>query len=635
MKKLLILGVFALSFAFTASVSAAPNPADLVGWWQLNGNADDSSYSGFDGNVVDNTLFMTDDGHDAALFDGDGDYIWISDETELNFSDALTVEGWIKLDTIGAGYQATIAGKWDDLSGNYREYLLTVNASGQASFYISSTGVNFPKAMWSTPLSTGAWYHLAGTYDGSNIKLYVDGIERASAPFTADMAINTEQLLIGADDGYGGTSRKFTDGYVSDVRIWKTALTGTDLMMSDTALYNLLYDTDGDGILNNADNCPSIANVDQANFDGDSYGDVCDDDIDGDTYNNDADCNDFDLAINPGAIEVCDNKDNDCDTNIDESLTQLLENQNGLCSGNTETCNAGTWIPDGTNYVPVAEICDGMDNNCDATTDEDLTELADKQFGVCAGSEKNCDGVNAWIEPDYTLITGYEETETKCDTLDNDCDGTIDQHACNWYCNPPVPDTTMLTKEVPNRSIWTDGLNFTTISPKGQITCSKSYTLASTNGCSCSQILDLLHAHNPALYGNMEGHRKYGCSQSVMNEFINLINPNSGKVIGTWLLSVNNGTYMHDMIIMTQDPITGVLTGTGGYPASDEPPYNFPYNWTMTGNLSVGNIITMTITYQNGYTATISGPVNTTTWNSMSGGAGTGGVTSWSATRTP
>ena len=438
MKKLLILGVFALSFAFTASVSAAPNPADLVGWWQLNGNADDSSYSGFDGNVVDNTLFMTDDGHDAALFDGDGDYIWISDETELNFSDALTVEGWIKLDTIGAGYQATIAGKWDDLSGNYREYLLTVNASGQASFYISSTGVNFPKAMWSTPLSTGAWYHLAGTYDGSNIKLYVDGIERASAPFTADMAINTEQLLIGADDGYGGTSRKFTDGYVSDVRIWKTALTGTDLMMSDTALYNLLYDTDGDGILNNADNCPSIANVDQANFDGDSYGDVCDDDIDGDTYNNDADCNDFDLAINPGAIEVCDNKDNDCDTNIDESLTQLLENQNGLCSGNTETCNAGTWIPDGTNYVPVAEICDGMDNNCDATTDEDLTELADKQFGVCAGSEKNCDGVNAWIEPDYTLITGYEETETKCDTLDNDCDGTIDQHACNWYCTAPT-----------------------------------------------------------------------------------------------------------------------------------------------------------------------------------------------------
>jgi hypothetical protein len=48
-------------------------------------------------------------------------------------------------------------------------------------------------------------------------------------------------------------------------------------------------DIDGDGVLNGADNCPSVANADQANQDGDAFGDACDDDIDGDGVLNSAD----------------------------------------------------------------------------------------------------------------------------------------------------------------------------------------------------------------------------------------------------------------------------------------------------------------------------------------------------------
>lgn len=202
----------------------------------MDGDALDSSGSGFDGTVVGGTSFVTDGSHNAALFNGSDGYISIDNANELNFSDALTVEGWVKLNTIGAGNQATIAGKWNDLSGNYREYLLTVNAFGQATFYLSSTGSDYPKAMWNTPLTTGVWYHLAGTYDGSNIKLYVDEDLKATTPFTSNLSINTEQLLIGANDGYGGGLRKFTDGYIDDVRIWKTALTEEELGMTDEEL---------------------------------------------------------------------------------------------------------------------------------------------------------------------------------------------------------------------------------------------------------------------------------------------------------------------------------------------------------------------------------------------------------------
>ena len=114
--------------------------------------------------------------------------------------------------------------------------------------------------------------------------------------------------------------------------------------------------------------------------------------------------------------------------------------------------------------------------------------------------------------------------------------------------------------------------------------------------------------------GNWATYFKYGVAKTLA---------------GSWTLNVNGGAFMHDMIIVSQSS-TGALTGTGGYPVSG-PLYAYPYNWTLVGQLT-GNSITMTITYQNGYTATITGTVDTSL-DYMSGGAGTGGVSSWSATR--
>ena len=102
-------------------------------------------------------------------------------------------------------------------------------------------------------------------------------------------------------------------------------------------------------------------------------------------------------------------------------------------------------------------------------------------------------------------------------------------------------------------------------------------------------------------------------------------------LVGNWLLSVNTGAYLHDMFIVTVSP-TGDISGEGGYPSSG-PPYTPGYDWTLTGSI-FGNAVTMTLVYTNGYTATITGTV-ASDWNSMSGGAGTGGVSNWIATREP
>ncbi len=306
-----------------------------------------------------------------------------------------------------------------------------------------------------------------------------------------------------------------------------------------------------------------------------------DKDKDNDGYRFDeGDCNDNDANVNPEATELCDGVDNNCDGNIDENLTRETSCGVGACSENTglETCTAGIW----------------GGNTCDP-------------------------------------LQGA--TKEACDLEDNNCDGQIDEHACNWYC-PTTGEAAPAESLGINRWAWLDGTAFFNSPPTSKGSGSnKVYTLEQTNNCSCSQILNQLHDYNPEVYGNMEGHWKYGCSISVMNEFIRLVNPTyHPSLTGTWLLSVNNGAYKHDMFITIQDS-NGDLTGTGGYKSLIVDPLPYEITWVLENSSIIGNTVDLTLNYNSSsYTAHITGTI-APDWNSMSGGAGTGGVANWSATR--
>lgn len=134
---------------------------------------------------------------------------------------------------------------------------------------------------------------------------------------------------------------------------------------------------------------------------------------------------------------TCDNKDNDCDGQVDEGIQRACytgpagTKGKGFCKEGTQTCKAGQWKGCVGEVVPTKEICDGIDNDCNGKTDDQLiAPFCSKTLGTCSGKRKRCGAVWGWqpcTDQDYG--TRYQPVETICDGVDNDCDGQVDEGA--------------------------------------------------------------------------------------------------------------------------------------------------------------------------------------------------------------
>ena len=131
------------------------------------------------------------------------------------------------------------------------------------------------------------------------------------------------------------------------------------------------FDPDNDGVPDWEDNCELDYNPDQKDNDEDTLGDVCDPDDDNDLYLDDDDCDPFDPEIHPGAEELCDGVDNNCNNQVDEGCPCAPDCPeqcgDGLCSTgeNSYTCpeDCGS-VGDGLCEPIFGENCQNSPDDC-------------------------------------------------------------------------------------------------------------------------------------------------------------------------------------------------------------------------------------------------------------------------------
>jgi Putative metal-binding motif/Bacterial pre-peptidase C-terminal domain len=176
-------------------------------------------------------------------------------------------------------------------------------------------------------------------------------------------------------------------------------------------------DTDRDGRGDACDNCPTVVNPIQRDSDGNGMGDACQD-LDADGYTADVDCRDDLPTVHPGAVEVCDGLDDNCDGVVDEGfvLGAACEAGLGACyrSGTTVCDASGTGttcsVEAGT---PSEEICNQIDDDCDGLVDEGFDQDGDG-YTTCGG---DCADNAPAVHPGATEVF---------DGVDDDCNGVID-----------------------------------------------------------------------------------------------------------------------------------------------------------------------------------------------------------------
>ncbi len=154
-----------------------------------------------------------------------------------------------------------------------------------------------------------------------------------------------------------------------------------------------------------------------------------------------SDCHDDAKEIHPNEKELCDGIDNDCDEQTDENFSVGVKcdsNDSDLCKNGTLTCTADKL---GTACVNeseenIVEKCDGLDNNCNGQTDENVQtvyyiDVDQDGYGNDLVTKMACD-----LPSGYTLDKTdcedldkeiHPEAKEKCNNIDDDCSGQTDE----------------------------------------------------------------------------------------------------------------------------------------------------------------------------------------------------------------
>jgi hypothetical protein len=207
-------------------------PDDLVLWLTADGNSNDTGGGGTNGVPENSAGYATGKSGQAFSFDGLDDQMTVPHHASQNPITGLSIEAWINPVTLLHG--GTILQKRS--AANIGGYLLeTTQPSGGGApnglqFVIMIGGV-YHTLNPGNVLSAGVWQHVAATYDGATMRIYVNGVEVASQAQTGAIDAYNDPIVIARNVVNGSLYH----GLIDEISVYRRALSAAEVQSVATA----------------------------------------------------------------------------------------------------------------------------------------------------------------------------------------------------------------------------------------------------------------------------------------------------------------------------------------------------------------------------------------------------------------
>jgi len=222
------LSLLVVSLMFIGPSAAVIDPGSIAGLWLLDEGtgktAKDTSGNGHDGKFISNSKWVAGKFGQALEFNGNDEMIdtpYVSDDQNK----AFTILAWMK-PSIDIAKQIVVAGR---SNGGPQ---LNLNSSGKAMTGFKMNNGQFAHISGTTTFTKGKWTHIAGTYDGKAIKVYVNGTVEGELKPANPPGANAFTVQIGAFNENlhgGGYIGQFAPAAIDDVALFNVALTQTEI----------------------------------------------------------------------------------------------------------------------------------------------------------------------------------------------------------------------------------------------------------------------------------------------------------------------------------------------------------------------------------------------------------------------
>ena len=207
--------------AYGYRLASDPN---FVAWWRLDdgsgSSARDSSGNDNHGALHGDPQWTTGRIGRALDFDGDGDYVDCGNPDVFNFDEQMTAGAWVNLRSIPGEWRTVVA------KGQDGWRLALTRKMPSFNFSVAGRAFGYPSAYCATQVAFGEWHHVCGTYDGQEIRIYLDGQIDATLNHTHGIATNDANLLIGDNPQ---TTGRFWNGLIDEVFVFSRALSGGEI----------------------------------------------------------------------------------------------------------------------------------------------------------------------------------------------------------------------------------------------------------------------------------------------------------------------------------------------------------------------------------------------------------------------